>query len=437
MNTNRLQTQVLMLELNEVNFEMVQAYASQGDLPHLASLLVEHGYTETTSEPVYEHIEPWIQWVTAHTGKTLAEHGVFRLGDMVDSDQEQIWEVLEKNGVRVAAMSPMNAVNRTESAAFFIPDPWTKTHVTGGLVMRKAHQAIVQAVSDNAKGKVTTSSLFWLILFTLGNVRPTSYARLLRMLASVRRKKWRKAMLLDLLLGDAFGSQTKRQKPNFATLFLNAAAHIQHHYLFSSQVYSGDLRNPEWLVAPGDDPVLEVYKLYDTIIGKIRKAFPDARLIIATGLHQDPHPTLTYYWRLKDHEAFLSKIGIPDCAVTPLMSRDFLLEFSTTEATLEAQSVLNDCHADDGTPLFEVDNRGLSLFVMLTYPHEIKSDFGFQCGTRHFAASSNEFAFVAVKNGMHNNIGYLIDTDVTAGIDPAPAMPLAALRDMVLEAATT
>lgn len=62
----------------------------------MARLLGAIGCVLTESEKEYQHLEPWIQWVTAHIGMTFAEHGVFRLGDIVNRDIPQIWEQLEQ-----------------------------------------------------------------------------------------------------------------------------------------------------------------------------------------------------------------------------------------------------------------------------------------------------------------------------------------------------
>jgi len=82
---------LLVVELNEVNFDFVRRYIARRELPTLSGLLARHGLVETSSETEYDHLEPWIQWVTAHTGKTFAEHGVFRLGDIIEHDIDQIW----------------------------------------------------------------------------------------------------------------------------------------------------------------------------------------------------------------------------------------------------------------------------------------------------------------------------------------------------------
>src|SRR4051812_30731063 len=104
---------LLLIELNEINFEFIQNYIRRGELPTFARLIDKYGISETTSEQDYEEWEPWIQWVTGHTGLSLAEHKVFRLGDIMQHDIRQIWEELEERGLRVGAVSPMNAKNRT------------------------------------------------------------------------------------------------------------------------------------------------------------------------------------------------------------------------------------------------------------------------------------------------------------------------------------
>ncbi len=150
-------SRLLLLELNELNFEMIERYAAQGRLPTFARLIQRHGYTPTTSESRPEDIEPWIQWVSAHTGKSLAEHGVRRLGDILQTDEVQIWERLEDQGLTVGAFSPMNAKHRMRRPAFFVPDPWTDTAVSAPPLVRRLHRAIRQAVGDNAEAKITAT----------------------------------------------------------------------------------------------------------------------------------------------------------------------------------------------------------------------------------------------------------------------------------------
>jgi len=405
-------TKIFLLELNEINFDFVKRYGDKGELPNLTSLIEKHGLIETDSEQRYDELEPWIQWVTAHSGKSFAEHGVFRLGDIVQTELVQIWEFLEAHGLKVGAMSPMNAANRTEDAAFFVSDPWTNTKNSGNFLIMRLADAISQAVNDNAQARISAQSAFWLGMSLVRYSRAKNFPAYGRIVSKIMgRKSWAKALLLEELLVDVTLTETRRTGVDFVSLFLNAGAHIQHHYMFNATVYNGIERNPEWLVRSSDDPILDVYTQYDRAVGRIRATLPQFRLIIATGLHQDPYPTTLYYWRLKDHDSFLRRIGVDFIAVEPRMSRDFLIQCNSVAQAVAAQEVLEKVVASDGIRLFEVDRRNDSLFVMLTYPRDIADNLLFSITGKTLGKLKPHTVFVAIKNGEHNGVGYLIDTD--------------------------
>jgi hypothetical protein len=408
--------QVLLLELNELNFKQVCAYTERGKLPVFCELIARHGLVETTSERQYHELEPWIQWVTAHTGMPLAEHGVFRLGDIVRHDHRQIWEALEDQGLSVGAISPMNAKNRCRQPAFFMPDPWTPTEVTGPEMLRKVHKAVAQAVNDNANERLEPGSIATLVASLARYARMRNYGRYIALAsAAARRRPGAKALFLDQLLADIFVGEVKRTQPDFASLFLNAGAHIQHHYMFSSEVYKGPNRNPGWYIPEGADPLLDVFEMYDRIVGQVRDAFPSARLMLATGLHQEPHDSVTYYWRLKRHENFLQCAGIPFQRVEPRMSRDFIIVCANADEATQAQRRLEAVTAADGIPLFDVDNRGSDLFVMFTWPDDIPAGMAYFVDGQKSGDLHEEAAFVAIKNGEHDGVGYFLDTAAKAG----------------------
>lgn len=425
-------SQLLLLELNEVNFEFVEAYAAAGKLPVLGAMIRRHGVSRTTSEESYERLEPWIQWVTAHTGRSFIEHQVFRLGDIVKHDIPQIWEMLEALGMTVGAISPMNAKHRARSPAFFVPDPWTSTEVSGSGTLRRLYAALAQVVNDNAQSKVDIASALALIKGTARYARPANYLEYLRLGVTSFGRSWRRAIFLDVLLADVFIREVARARPNFASLFLNAAAHIQHHYMFSAAPYAGKRRNPDWYIKPGFDPVLEVYSAYDRIVGQVLRAFGNARVMLATGLHQVPHEEGTFYWRLKDHAKFLQLIGVPCERVEPRMSRDFLVTCAGTAQAERSAEILESAAHEDGTRLFEIENRGSDLFVCLTYPREIQPTCRFSVEGRVFEGLHQQVVFVALKNGEHDGIGYFLDTGGRA--DAATVFPLTEMPQRVMEA---
>jgi len=429
-----MQPKLILLELNEINFEYIERYIERGRLPHFRRLIRDHGYTRTVSEQRYEELEPWIQWVTAHTGLTLAEHGVFRLGDIVETDIPQIWERLEQeHGLTVGAVCPMNAANRLKSPAFFVPAPWTDTPPSGPYLLRRLSEAIAHAVNENATSQLHLKSLVFLFMGWCAYANPAAWSHYIGLAASARRAPWRKALFLDSLLADVFIRQWRKTQPDFSSLFLNAGAHIQHHYMFSSACYDGPLRNPHWYISGDHDPVLEIYEAYDQILARLLKLPEQPRLLIATGLHQDPHDELTFYWRLRDHANFMVRAGLPFAEIKPRMSRDFLIICHDTDEALKVERALAGARTDKGEPVFSVDNRGTDLFVMLTYPKAIPDSLSVELNGRTFAEFRKNVAFVAIKNGKHNGIGYFLNCISTNN----ETLPLAELPRLIKSLTST
>jgi hypothetical protein len=424
---------LIFLEMNEINFDYIKRYIDKGHLKNFCHVLVEHGICETTSETKYEILEPWIQWVSARTGRSYAQHHVFRLGDIVDSNVDQHWEILERKGLTVAAISPINAANRVQRSPFWIPDPWVSTSTSGGRFERELANAVRQAVNDNATESLSFRTILTLVRTMLTKTKLKSWPSYgVSMLGILKRQHWSKAILLDRLLADVFFRLWSAHRPDFSTLFLNSAAHIQHHYLISSGAYEGSQENPAWYIRKNADPVLEIYKVYDSILGEAIKL--DARIMVATGLKQVPHEKVVFYYRLRDHARFLSQLSIPFESVHPRMSRDFLIECANREDALTAENVLKGLQSAQFEQVFDVDNRGESLFVTLVYPQEIGPGFAVLDQNRGVAIGDfyPHVAFVAIKNGQHHASGYFVDTALRDGEAPK-TMRLENLFDRVVE----
>jgi hypothetical protein len=327
----------------------------------------------------------------------------------------------------------MNAENRTRNPAFFVPDPWTATHVSGPATLRWLHGALAQIVADNAQRRITLGNYVRVALALATHLRLTTFTSIAGHALRSRSRSWNAALLLDRLLADVFIMQWRRRRPDFASLFLNAGAHIQHHYFFSSAVYDGPQSNPPWYVPRGADPMLDVLCMYDRIVADCLALRPSCRLMIATGLHQEPIATPIYYYRLKNHADFLTRLGVPFVSVAPRMSRDFLVVCDGATQAESAAQILAEIRAPDGEPLFSIDNRGTDLFVELVYPRAIEPGFVIRRGATPLFDAAPEVAFVALKNGAHDGIGYFIDTGAQQ-FAPATRFPLSAVFTRVQDA---
>ena len=398
---------MILLALNELNLDYIKGYVSQGKLTHFGKLL-ESGVVRTMSEDKYELLEPWIQWATVQTGKTFDEHQVFRLGDMVDrSDLDQIFEDLEKSGLSVGAISPFNADNRLANSKFFIPDPWTQTKASGGYIIEKLSRTVSRFVNSNASGNVGPADVIWLLFGFIVYVRVKRWPKFIK-LVSLRKKPGVKAAILDMILLEVFVTLQKKNKPDYSHLFFNGGAHVQHHYMFNSSQYKGDFKNPEWYCPADWDPILMMLETYDTIIGDLLES--GERIIGVTGLHQVPHEEQTFYWRPVAHKDLLLECGLKgEFNVIPRMSRDFLIEVAEDKHALEIENHLNQfTDSVRSKPVFNVDNRGKSLFVEVVYDDDLVEGMSFDGpNSISVGALKPKLAFVAIKNGKHHGLGYV------------------------------
>lgn len=406
--------QLIFVELNEINFELVKKYIENGaKLPAFRSL-INNGVKITSSESIYENIEPWIQWPSVHLGQDFSEHLIFRLGDIVNSESEQIFEKVEKLGFSVGCIAPMNARNALVKPDFFIPDPWTKTNADDSWQSRFIHEALSQAVNDNATEKVTILSLIKLSMALLSELSLKQLYDLTGELKWAVRKRYKKAIFLDKLLINLLMAKLKKKKTDFSTIFLNAGAHLQHHYMHASAaLVSQKQTNPAWYIDPSIDPLLEVLQSYDEDLEKLL-SLENMVVLIATGLSQDPYENPQFYYRLKNHENFIKKIGVKFLEIEPRMTRDFLIRFETNADRDAAIETLTSLEVN-GEKLFGItEPRENEAFVTLTYPKEMTDDavlLGHQ--GINIKRVKEHLAFVAIKNGHHSQTGYVLSNDTS------------------------
>ena len=402
---------LLFIQLNEINFDIAYPYIEKFNLEGLKKLSNLNSF-KTNSEKEYELLEPWIQWHSIHTGLSAKEHKLFRLGDANLGDSKTIYEIVESAGFKIGIMSAMNIINNFKNPSFFIPDPWTETSPGNSFWENKISDFLNQSVNNNAKNKISLTNYLYIMLSLIFFGRIKNYIRYFSLALSSFKKPWRKALFLDLLLSDIFIKLSKKNKINLSTLFLNAGAHIQHHYFFNSItkiLINKKQKNPAWYINEKYDPFAEMLIIYDQIIKDILHINKD-QLIVATGLTQEFTDEAVFYYRPKNHRNFLKKLGINFKKVLPRMSRDFLIEFDNEFEAKEAENLLKSLELNNQKLFLEPDNRGTTIFVSIGYEREIidKDEIFIEDNKIKL---KDELSFVALKNGKHSPKGYLFLTD--------------------------
>ena len=396
---------IVFIELNELNFDIIKKYILKfpDEFKNLKKISKNLIYTK--SESKYDLLEPWIQWVTVHTGLSANDHKTFRLGDFVKSKKKQYFEEIEKLGFKVGAISSMNTVNRLKNPSYFIPDPWTNSNTDKSNLSKLLSKVLKSTVNSNAQNKIGFKNYFFIMFLLFRFIRLKNINLYLKYFFYSLSQKWYRPLFLDLFLNDIHFKLLNKEDVNFSTIFFNAGAHIQHHYLFNSLAGLNLIKNPERKVKKNSDPFKESLVLYEKILGDYI-GNNNFRVIMATGLTQLPSKKIQYYYRLNNHESFFKNINLKFKKIYPRMSRDFLVEFNNDKDRNSFFNSIYKLRLNKKLLFGIIDKRKKSLFITLTYNNEIVQDDLVLVKNNKIDIFSS-VSFVSLKNGIHNQKGFL------------------------------
>lgn len=229
--------QVILLELNELSPQLLAKFIEEGELPNFKKLLAGSTSYITDANCGVENLEPWIQWVTLHTGLSFEEHKVHRLGEAHKLDSKNIWDILSEHGKKSWLCGSMNAKwDRNDTNVITLPDPWSTDAVASPESLQPFYNFVRANVQEhsNEKYKLSlTDNLQFIIFMITHGLSITTCKKILKAVFRQITKSeacWKKATVLDWLQFDVFIYMYKQHKPNFSTFFSNSTAHFQHKY---------------------------------------------------------------------------------------------------------------------------------------------------------------------------------------------------------------
>ena len=399
---------LLLIQLNEINFELVKKYQNEVHFQFFNENFFKK-LSITNSEEKYDLLEPWIQWVSVYTGKSATEHKIFRLGDIKKYSGDLIFNTIEKLNKSIGIVCSMNVINNFKKVKYFLSDPWTNNPSGPGKKIDFISKTISQVVNLNSHNSIPTSLYLRVLIILLISFRLKNIFLYLKLILNFK-KKWNKALLLDLILRDIHINLLRKNKTEFSSIFFNAGAHIQHHYFFNSKYFENkDIKNPAWYIKKQYDPILDMIIFYDQILSEYKK-LDEYEIILATGLSQKPYDRTKYYYRLRDHNKFLKELNIHFVKVEPRMTRDFLITFRNDIDKNEAIKKFHKLNMINKKIIFSFEDRNNSIFVTLSIQHEIKKDEQILIDNNKKFLIKEHVVFVALKNGMHDQKGYLYST---------------------------
>lgn len=88
----------ILLELNELSPVLTHRFIADGLLPNFERFHEEADTYLTDAGEAPPYLEPWIQWVTVHTGVPRDRHRVMHLDEGHRVPEPFVWELLSRAG---------------------------------------------------------------------------------------------------------------------------------------------------------------------------------------------------------------------------------------------------------------------------------------------------------------------------------------------------
>ena len=413
------QQAVIVLEFNELSPVLMHRFIDAGQLPGFRRLHDEAAVWITDAGERPPFLEPWIQWITVHSGRPYAEHGVFNLDEGHRAPGPRIWDVLSAAGLDSWICGSMNVAADPGFRGWMLPDPWT-THVAPEPQALLPYFDFVRRhvlEYTNEQVPVTNADRLRFVAFMArhGLSAATGWA-IVRQLAAERldpERRWRRAVLLDRLQFDLFRWHWRRARPAFSTFFLNSTAHFQHFYWRNLEPGLFRVRPAEAEQRALSDAVLFGYRQMDRLVQQtLQMAGRDTTVVLCTALSQQP--CLTYeesggkvIYRPRDFERLLAFAGVTaPHRVAPVMAEEFHVYLESESAAAETERRLSAMRVGEW-PALVVRRDGSGLFCGCKIHGAVDKDATVSgpAGTTPFFGLF--YQVEGVKSGMHHPEGLL------------------------------
>jgi hypothetical protein len=322
-----MQRKIILFELNEVPFRVLDQFAKWCPSSRLAALLPVCSTYQTKTQEI-SPLSPWITWPSVHRGVNDERHMIQNFGqDLKDVDAEfpPIWELLRRSGVRVGVCGSLHTYPPPDSFDnydFFIPD----TFAAGAECFPQSIELFQEfnlrmareSARNVARGVPWAKALQVLLHSPELGFKLQTMTSVAGQLLSERAQKWRtvrRRTYQSILAFDIFEKQLRRNEPSFATFFTNHVASSMHRFWAASfpDDYPEMNYPPEWIrtYRAEIDWTMRVTDGMFSRLARFVDQHPEYQLWVATSMGQaatqaDPIETQLY---LVDLDKFMTKLG--------------------------------------------------------------------------------------------------------------------------------
>ena len=411
---------VILVEFNELTPSLMTRFMGQGKLPNFQRFYRESQVYITDAGEDPPNLNPWIQWVTVHSGLPFGEHKVFYLDDGHKLEQKCVWDLLSDAQFRVWVCGSMNIRYDVPINGAVLPDPWSAGVAPYPNELHHFYRFIQRNVQEHTNDDVSFDFKDYLSFLTFMATHGLSVSTCFSIVRQLLRERggrfrWKRTEIMDNLQWDLFSYYYRKIKPHFSTFFINSTAHFQHCYWREMEPSLFKVQPTPEERAERENAILFGYQKLDQLIGRLLELAGDqTTLVFCTALSQQP--CLAYeeqggkrFFRPKHFEDLLALCGVTSVKqVAPVMSEEFQLRFETERDTHEAAERLRALRVG-GRSVMLVEPKGCEIYTGCELHDQVPQG---SVLTLDGSARSAQFFDIfyegeGIKSGMHHRDGLL------------------------------
>ena len=411
---------VILLEFNELAQPLMQRFMREGRLPNFQRLYGESQVYVTDAEERAPYLNPWIQWITVHSGLPYSEHGIFHLGDGHKLGKKCLWDVANDAGLKSWVCGSMNIRYDRPMNGWILPDPWTVEARPCPETLNRYFKFVQTHVQEHTNERVplTVGDYLGFLGFMAGHgLSAATVAAVVRQLVSERMDgtRWKRATIMDKLQFDLFRWYHRKERPNLCAFFLNSTAHFQHMYWREFEPEHFKVKPSAEERMKYRDAILFGYQEMDRLLARFYELVDEnTTLVFVTGFSQQP--CLAYedqggksFYRPRDLGQFVKFAGVTAAfSVSPVMSEQFHIFFQDEGEARKAFELLRSLRVD-GKPALHLDCKGAAVFAGCSIFEALGRDAVLTKGAAGEKAPFFEvfYQVEGMKSGMHHPDGML------------------------------
>ncbi len=322
---------IIVLELNEVPYKVIDTYISEHPKSNFASILKRSArFVATTPDEAQLH--PKISWQTFHRGVSGETHGIVEYNQTDSIGMHKyppFWDLLRAENVSVgvgASIGSYPVPEDTSNISFYLPDPFAVTSETVPAYVSAFQGLNTRAVAHSSRnvkagGGKLDDALRFLTNFPRLGISANTCIQTVKQLVGERlnpARIVRRRNIQGLMTFDVIFRQLKNEQPQLTTVFVNHVAASMHRYWAAK--FPDDYENNQMPQSWRDtykDEIDVAMDHADHMLGKLRgfvEKHPEYRVLVvgSMGQHAIEHEVVRNQLVVGNFDNFAKFLGIPE-----------------------------------------------------------------------------------------------------------------------------